>query len=177
MNQPRPTSAKVLILIVVTLLVTACGGSTAATPAPAEPLPRDVLLGLLLSYTGPIGRMETPADTLSQELVAHGTTQAFSLTGGNPPCPGWVNTTPDYIFQLATSVPTLNLTFEVSNNVSLILVGSRSNEIYCTDAPQDALTSRPNLAIEQPALGMYAVFVGRGNLASENRGTLTVAGQ
>ena len=79
----------VLLLIAVALLAAACGSSTgsetgAATPT-LEPVPADVLARQLAGYTGQIGTLQAPGDTLERPLSLAGITQAVSLTGGNPP--------------------------------------------------------------------------------------------
>lgn len=168
----------VSILIAAALLVAACGGSNgastgAATPTP-EPVPVDVLARALAAYRGPIGVLQTPSDTLTQPLSVEGITQAVTLTGGNPPCPGLVNTgVPDYVFEVAADLEAVNVTFEGDTLGTLLIVGPLGAQIFCNEN----ITLQPSVAITQPAQGRYGVLVGRGNMTGANTGKLIVTGQ
>lgn len=178
MIQSRRTLAIVSIMIAVALLVAACGGSnsagsSAATPTP-EPVPASVLASALAAYTGPIGVLQSPSDTLTQPLSVEGITQAVTLTGGDPPCPGLVNTgAPDYVFEVAADLSTVTVTFEGDTMGTLLIVGPQGARIFCNDN----ITQQPSVAISQPAQGRYGVLVGRGNMTGANTGRLIVAGQ
>lgn len=178
MTQSRRILSIASILIAAALLVTACGASNdastgAATPTP-EPVPVDVLARALAAYTGPIGVLQTPSDTLTQPLSVEGITQAVTLTGGNPPCPGLVNTgVPDYVFDVAADLNAVNVTFEGDTMGTLLIVGPQGAQIFCNKD----ITLRPSVAIPQPAQGRYGVLVGRGNMTGANTGKLIVAGQ
>lgn len=165
----------VLLLIALAVLVAACGGSgsTAATPTP-EPLPPDVLVRALAAYTGSVGVLQAPTDTLTQPLSVAGITQAAALTGGNPPCPGWVNTgVPDYVFEVAADLDAVTITFDGSTMGTLAVVGPQGARIFCNDN----ITMKPSVVISQPERGRYGVLVGRANLSGANTGKLTVSGQ
>jgi hypothetical protein len=170
----------VFALLVASLLIAACGGSSggesasATTPTP-EPLPTEVIATVVASYSGPIGRLESAGDTLTTPVNAIGTTQAFAYTGGNPPCPGWVSNVPDYLFQVTTDLNTLVVSFAGSTLGTLMVVGPQGREIFCTDETFSGLN--PAREIPQPEQGGYAVFVGRANLSGANQGVLTVTGQ
>lgn len=170
----------VALAIMAASLIAACGGSSgspttpAASPTP-EALPADVIARALAAYNGPIGQLQAPGDTLTAPVNALGVTQAFALTGGNPPCPGWVNTTPDYLFEVSTELNNLVVSFEGSTLGTLMIVGPQGRNIFCTD---EAFSGRnPVREIAQPEQGGYAVFVGRANLSGANTGKLTVTGQ
>ncbi len=107
----------ILLLIAVALLVAACGGSTgsendastgAATPT-LEPVPAEVLARQMAAYVGQVGALQSPSDTLERPLNLVGITQAVDLTGGSPPCPGYVDTAPDYVFDLTTALSVLKI--------------------------------------------------------------------
>ena len=178
MSKPRRPLSLISLLILFAMLVAACGGSgntgtTAATPTP-EPVPADVLARALAAYTGPIGVLQTPSDTLTQPLSVEGITQAVTLTGGDPPCPGLVNTgVPDYVFEVAAELDAVTVTFEGNTMGTLLIVGPQGAQIFCNDN----ITSRPSVVIDQPAQGRYGVLVGRGNMTGANTGRLIVAGQ
>jgi hypothetical protein len=171
----------VLLLIAVALLAAACGGSTgtetgAATPT-LEPVPADVLARQLAAYAGPTGTLQAPGETLERPLNLVGITQAVDLTGGNPPCPGFVDTVPDYVFDLKTDLATLNISFVGTGLSTLMVVTPAGQDIICTDAAEQEITLTPSLELPQPAQGRYMVYVGRGNLSGSNAGKLTVSGQ
>lgn len=168
----------VLLLIAAVLLVAACGGSSdagtaAATPTP-EPVPLDVLARALAAYTGSIGVLQAPGDTLTETFSVQGITQAATLTGGNPPCPGLVNTgVPDYVFEVAADLSAATVTFDGSTMGTLMIVGPQGAQIFCNDN----ITLTPSVEIQQPEQGRYGVLVGRGNMSGANTGKLTVTGQ
>ncbi len=178
MSKPRHPLSLVSLLILFALLVSACGGSgntgtTAATSTP-EPVPSDVLTRALAAYTGPIGVLRASTDTLTQALSVEGITQAVTLTGGSPPCPGLVNTgVPDYVFEVAADLDAATVTFEGNTLGTLLLVGPQGAQIFCNDN----ITLQPSVVIDQPAQGRYGVLVGRGNLTGANTGKLIVTGQ
>jgi len=179
---PMPKSRRILsivsILIAVALLAAACGGSNsastgAATPTP-EPVPVDVLAQALAAYTGPIGVLQAPSDIVTQPLSVEGITQAVTLTGGDPPCPGLVNTgVPDYVFEVAADLDTVNVSFDGTALGTILVVGPQGARIFCTEN----ITLQPSLLIDQPEQGRYGVLVGRGNMTGANAGKLTVTGQ
>jgi hypothetical protein len=68
--------------------------------------------------------LQAPGDTLERPLSLAGITQAVSLTGGNPPCPGFVDTVPDYVFDLKTDLAALNISF-VGTGLSTLMVVTR----------------------------------------------------
>ena len=178
MSTPRRRLPFISLLILVAMLLAACGGSNsastgAATPTP-EPVPVDVLARALAAYTGPIGVIQAPSDTLTQALSVEGITQAVTLTGGDPPCPGLVNTgVPDYVFEVATDLNTVNVSFDGTTLGTILVVGPQGSRIFCTEN----ITLQPSLVIDQPDQGRYGVLVGRGNMTGVNAGKLTVAGQ
>lgn len=178
MSKPRLPLSLISLLILFALLVAACGGSgntgtTAATSTP-EPVPADVLARSLAAYRGPVGVLQSPSDTLTQPLSVSGITQAVTLTGGNPPCPGLVNTgVPDYVFEVAADLDAVTVTFEGDTMGTLLIVGPQGAQIFCNDN----ITSRPSVVITPPAQGRYGVLVGRGNMTGANTGKLIVTGQ
>ncbi len=183
---PRSLSI-VLLLIAVVLLVAACGGSTgtetgastsAATPT-LEPVPAEVLARQMAAYVGQVGTLQTPNDTLERPLNLVGITQAVDLTGGNPPCPGYVDTAPDYVFDLATDLASLRISFVGNDLGTLMVLTPEGKNILCTglDGGANELTLTPSLDLPQPEQGRYMVYVGRGNLSGANTGKLTISGQ
>jgi len=176
MSTPKRPLLLTTLLILLTLLVAACGGSgsTGTTAATPEPVPADVLTRALAAYSGPIGVLQAPSDTLTQPLSVEGITQAVTLTGGNPPCPGLVNSgVPDYVFEVAADLDAVTVTFEGNTMGTLLIVGPQGAQIFCNDN----ITSQPNVVIDQPAQGRYGVLVGRGNMTGANTGRLIVTGQ
>jgi hypothetical protein len=168
----------VLFLIAVALLAAACGGSggsgTTAATATLEPVPADILVRALAAYTGPVGVVQAPTDMLTQALSVEGITQAATLTGGNPPCPGLVNTgVPDYVFEVAADLDAVTVSFDGSTMGTLMIVGPQGAQIFCNDN----ITTQPSVVIAQPEQGRYGVLVGRGNMSGANTGKLTVSGQ
>jgi hypothetical protein len=176
----------ILLLIAVALLVAACGGSTgsendastgAATPT-LEPVPAEVLARQMAAYVGQVGALQSPSDTLERPLNLVGITQAVDLTGGSPPCPGYVDTAPDYVFDLTTALSVLKIGFVGNDLGTVMVVTPEGKEILCTGLEgMGEMTLTPSLEIAQPAQGRYMVYVGRGNLSGANTGKLTVSVQ
>lgn len=171
-----------LLLIIMALLVTACGSSTgsengAATPT-LEPVPADVLARQMAAYVGQVGTLQSPSDTLERPLNLVGITQAVDLTGGNPPCPGYVDTAPDYVFDLKTGLTALKINFVGNDLGTVMVVTPEGKAILCTGLEgAGEMTMTPSLEIPQPEQGRYMVYVGRGNLSGANTGKLTISGQ
>jgi len=175
----------VLLLTVVALLAAACGGAATPASGPAadaatptlEPVPADVLARQLAAYTGQVGVLQAPNDTLERPLNLVGITQAVDLTGGNPPCPGYVDTAPDYVFDLTADLAKVTVSFVGTDLSTLMVVTPKGANILCTDAEKQEITLTPSLELTKPAQGRYMVYVGRGNLSGANTGKLTVTGQ
>ncbi len=174
----------VSLLVVVALLAAACGSSGSSSnpqaPEPTAtlvPVPADVLARQQAQYVGPIGELRTQGETLERPVNAEGITQAVDLTGGSPPCPGWVGTYPDYIFDVKADLANLRLDFVGAELSTLMVVTPAGRDIFCTgvNAPEISLT--PSIDIPQPEQGRYMVYVGRGNLSGATLGKLTVTGQ
>ncbi len=175
----------VVLLIVAALLAAACGGAATPAAAPAAnaatptlaPVPADVLAKQLAAYTGQIGVLKAPNDTLERPLSLAGITQAVNLTGGTPACPGYVDTVPDFVFDLATDLAVLRISFVGTGLSTLMVVTPKGKDILCTDVGSQEITLTPSLELAQPEQGRYMVYVGRGNLSGANTGKLTVTGQ
>lgn len=175
----------VLLLIAVALLAAACGGSTstengastsAATPT-MVPLPADVLARQMAAYTGPVGTLQTASETLERPLNLVGITAAAALTGGNPPCAGFVDTAPDYMFDLKTDLAVLRVGFVGNDLGTVMVVTPGGTNIICTGVEGQGMTMTPSVELPQPEQGRYLVYVGRGNMSGANTGKLTVSGQ
>lgn len=174
-----------LLLIAIALLVAACGGSTSPEPGASTsattptivPLPADVLARQLAAYVGQVGTLQSPSDTLERPLNLVGITQAVDLTGGSPACPGYVDTAPDYVFDLKTDLSVLRVAFVGNDLGTVMVVTPEGKNIICTGVDgQDEMTLTPSLEIPQPEQGRYMVYVGRGNLSGANTGKLTISG-
>lgn len=187
MSKPRHPLFVVFLLAAAALLIAACGGSTgagndasssAATPT-MEPVPADVLARQMAAYVGQVGTLQAPTDTLEQPLNLVGITQAVDLTGGDPACPGYVDTVPDYVFDLKTDLAVLRVAFVGNDLGTVMVVTPEGKSIVCTglDGAADEMTLTPSLELPKPEQGRYMVYVGRGNLSGANTGKLTVSGQ
>lgn len=181
MSKSKRSISFIALLLVLALFAAACGGSsgagtTVATPT-LEPVPADVLARQMAAYVGPIGTLQSPNDVLTIDRNLEGITQAVDLTGGSPPCPGWVDTVPSYVFDLMTDLSALQISFAGTDLSTLMVVTPGGQDILCTNLEGDTITVTPTLEIPQPDQGRYMVYVGRGSLTGVTAGTLTVSGR
>ena len=114
-----------------------------------------------------------PADVLSTDVKVTGTTQAYALTGGTPPCPGYVNTGPSYVFDVAAELGMVTVSFSGTGDASLAVV-TPSGDILCGDPAASGM--KPVQEIPKPAQGRYGVWVGRVAMVEELTGKLQVSG-
>lgn len=154
--------------LVILLALGAC--NTASTPAPAA-VGGATAQSAIDQYTGETATIDSPDDLLTAAVRVTGTTQAYALTGGNPPCPGYVNTIPSYVFDVTADLGKLTIAFAGSGEATLATL-TPTGEILCGDAAASGL--KPVQAITAPAQGRYGVWVGRIAMAEELAGTLEV---
>lgn len=100
--------------------------------------------------------------TLERPLSLAGITQAVNLIGGTPACPGYVDTVPDFVFDLATTW--LCLISFVGTGLSTLMVDAEGQG-HPLDVGSQEITLTPSLELAQPEQGRYMVYVGRGNLS------------
>ena len=154
--------------LVTLLILGACNSGSAPTPAAAGDTG---VQSAIDQYIGETGTIHSPADVLTTKVQVTGTTQAYALTGGTPPCPGYVNTAPSYVFDVAAALGTLTISFAGSGDATLATV-TPTGDILCGDAATSGL--KPVQEIATPGQGRYAVWVGRIQMAEELAGTLEV---
>ena len=154
--------------LLILLMLGAC--NTASTPAP-DAAGGATAQSAIDQYTGEIAAIDSPDDVLAAPVRVTGTTQAYALTGGNPPCPGYVNTIPSYVFDVTADLGKLTIALDGSGEATLATL-TPTGEILCGDAAASGL--KPAQAITAPAQGRYGVWVGRIALAEDLAGELEV---
>ena len=151
------------------LILSAC--NTGSTPTPDAAGDTNVQTAID-AYVGETATISNPADVLTTDVKVTGTTQAYALTGGNPPCPGYVNTAPSYVFDVAAELGKLTVSFTGTGDASLAVV-TPGGDILCGDPASSGL--KPVQEIAKPAQGRYGVWVGRIQMVEELAGKLQVS--
>lgn len=157
----------------------ACAGAqptpAAATEAASDAAASDAAASLLAAYRtfgGDIVALDAATPSTTVDVVnLTGTIPAYSLTGGNPPCPGFIRQAPDLVFTLAAAAPEVNLAFAGNQATNLIVV-QEGEEIVCPEVAAATLT--PSITLKDAQAGRYGVWVGRIDMDKPVDGKLTV---
>ena len=111
----------------------------------------------------------TPSTTVDVPDLT-GTIPAYTLTGGNPPCAGFVRQAPSLVFTLAADAPAVKIAF-VGNQATNLIVVQEGEEIVCPEVA--AATITPEITLNDAKAGRYGVWVGRINMNKAVAGKLT----
>jgi hypothetical protein len=161
--------------LVCLMFVAGCAQSQPAPTATAAATESDSAAAVLQAYRdfgGDVIALDatTPSATVDVADLT-GTIPAYSLTGGDPPCAGFVRTAPSLVFTLASDAPALQVAF-AGNQASNLIVVQEGEEIVCPEVA--AATITPKITLEQPKAGRYGVWVGRIDMDKPVDGKLTV---
>jgi hypothetical protein len=159
-----------IVIAGLLILLTLGACNTASTPAP-DTTGGATAQTAIDQYVGETATIDSPDDMLNAAIRVTGTTQAYALTGGNPPCPGYVNTVPSYVFDVTADLGKLTISFAGSGDATLATV-TPAGDILCGDTAASGL--KPVQEITAPGQGRYGVWVGRIALAEELAGELEV---
>lgn len=179
--QLRRYSGALLAAIFMLLAAAGCGQSQSTpTPAPApaaaatDQASSDAAASVIQAYRS-FGGQINPLDASSPvqtEKVSNlvGTIAAFALTGGNPPCAGFVQQVPSLVFTLGAGAKELQVAFDGDVPTTVIVV-AEGEAIVCDEkAP---VTMKPSLTLPKPAAGRYGVWIGRQDMRQPVNGTIT----
>jgi hypothetical protein len=149
------------------------GDSTQTATSQGDSDSAAAVLEAYRSYGGDIANL-TAASTFASTDVADvvGTIPAYDLTGGNPPCAGFVQAVPSLVFSLADAVAGVQVNFTGNQPTSLIVV-QEGEDIVC--AEDSAPTMTPSVFLAKPPAGRYGVWVGRVNMDEPVQGKLTAS--
>lgn len=148
---------------------------TAASDAAASDAAASDAASVLAAYRafgGDIVALDgaTPSATVDVADLT-GTIAAYSLTGGNPPCAGYIRQAPNLVFTLAAAAPEVSVTFAGNQATNLIVV-QEGEEIVCPEVAAATLT--PSITLTDAQAGRYGVWVGRIDMEQPVDGKLTV---
>lgn len=173
-----------MMLVVISMFVlvafTGCAAAqeqnTLPTETPTNDTQTDTAEAILQEYRqfgGEVAELSASNPSISATVSdVVGTTPAYALTQGNPPCVGYMQSLPSLVFTLATDEPAIYVAFE--GNTTTTLVGVvEGEEIVCDETA--ALTRTPELVVTQPAVGRYGVWIGRTDMQEPINGKLTVS--
>ena len=175
-NRPAWKHFGFALLASLLVLVVAGCASTQPQPEAAAPAETNVeaLLNAFRSFGGEVLTVDAATPSVSAEVSTVGTTAAATVTQGNPPCAGFIETLPSMVFKLDMAATALDIAFDGATN-STIIVLDEGGQIYCdANAP---LTAKPTYTLSAPTAKGYAVYVGRTNMQQPASGTLTVTAQ
>ena len=124
------------------------------------------------SFGGDIVALDATTPSTTVDVVnLTGTIPAYSLTGGNPPCPGFIRQAPNLVFTLAAAASEVSVTF-AGNQASNLIVVQEGEEIVCPEVAAATLT--PSITLTDAQAGRYGVWVGRIDMDKPVDGKLTV---
>jgi hypothetical protein len=157
------------------MFVAGCAQSQPAPTATAAAMESDSASAVLQAYReygGDVVPMDATTPSVTVDVAdLTGTIAAYSLTGGDPPCTGFVRTAPSLVFTLASDAPALQVAF-AGNQASNLIVVQEGEEIVCPEIA--AATNTPEITLDQPKAGRYGVWVGRIDMDKPVDGKLTV---
>lgn len=189
MPKTRTFAGRLAVGAVVTaslIFLAACGGSSQATAtATAAAAAGDSAAGsadsgdaagVLAAYQNFGGEIvaldaNNPSTTTAVADLT-GTIPAYSLTGGQPPCPGFVRQAPSLVFTLAVDQPAVKVSFAGNQATNLIVV-KQGGDIDCPEVAAATLT--PEIMIKDAKAGQYGIWVGRINMNEAVNGKLTAS--
>lgn len=163
-----------LTLLLAVLLAAACG-QPETTPDDVNEPEEDTAAAVLEAYRnfgGEIQELSATNPTLTSEVDdLQGTVPAYDLTGGNPPCTGFVRAVPSLVFTLGADASAVKVAF-AGNALSTLIVVAEGEEIVCDPAASPVL--KPEMMLETPKAGRYGVWIGRADNQVTLDGALTV---
>lgn len=172
------------LLIACLVVLAACGGSSqsAATAtadagsAASSGSTSDAAAGMVAAYQslgGKIVALDAANPTATTDVAdLTGTIAAYSLTGGQPPCPGFVRQAPSLVFTLAADQPAVKVSF-AGNQATNLIVAMQGGDIDCPEV--EAATLTPEITVKDAKAGQYGIWVGRINMDDPVNGKLTAS--
>jgi hypothetical protein len=156
----------------ITATATAAAGDSAAGSSELSDSAAAVLKAYA-SYGGKIAALDVDNPSATTDVAdLTGTIAAYELTGGNPPCPGFVSQVPSLVFTLAADQPAVKVSFAGNQATNLILV-KQGGVIDCPQVAAATLT--PEITLTDAKAGQYGIWVGRINMTDPVNGKLTAS--
>lgn len=173
-------------VIACLMFLAACGGSSQATAtATAAAAAGDSAAGSAASgdaagvlaayqnFGGEIVALDANNPSTTTDVAdLTGTIAAYSLTGGQPPCAGFVRQAPSLVFTLAADQPAVKVSFAGNQATNLIVV-KQGGDIDCPEVAAATLT--PEITLQDAKAGQYGIWVGRIDMDKPVDGKLTAA--
>jgi hypothetical protein len=164
------------VLLICAMVLAGCGPAQPAAPATAEAADGNGAAAVLEAYRAFGGELVTLGDanpSVSVDVVdLTGTIAAYELTGGDPPCSGFIRQAPSLVFTLESAQPGVRIAFTGNQPANLVIV-EEGEQITCPPLAETA--AQPEYTLEQPAAGRYGVWIGRVDMQEPVEGTLTAA--
>ncbi len=164
-----------LAVILVLIAIAGCGQAPSNSTASSQDAgdTAEAVLQAYRAYGGAVASLSTTSPTAAADVTnVVGTIPAYDLTGGKPPCAGFLQAVPSLVFALATDAPTVKIAFAGDTPTTLMVV-AEGEAIICDERAQFTMT--PELTLQQPKAGRYGVWIGRSDLDKPINGKVTVA--
>ena len=170
-------------LVACLVVLAACGGSsqpaataTADAGSAAGSDAGSAAEGMVAAYQslgGKIVALDAGNPTATTDVAdLTGTIAAYELTGGQPPCPGFVRQAPSLIFTLAADQPAVKVSF-AGNQATNLIVAQQGGDIDCPEVAAATLT--PEITLTDAKAGQYGIWIGRINMDDPVNGKLTAS--
>ena len=168
------------VVLACLVLLAACGGSSqpaaTATADSGSAASSDSAAAVLAAYQnfgGEIVALDADNPSTTTDVAdLTGTIAAYDLTGGQPPCPGFVRQAPSLVFTLAADQPGVKVSFAGNQATNLIVV-KQGGDIDCPEV--EAATLTPEITLQDAKAGQYGIWVGRINMDEPVNGKLTAS--
>jgi hypothetical protein len=169
-----------IALLLCLLTLAACSGAQPAATETATTAPdtaandsAEEVLQAYRTYGGEVVPLDAASSSVTVDVVdLAGTIAAYDLTGGNPPCYGFIRTAPSLVFTLAEDQAGIHLSFR-GNQVTNLIIVEEGEDVTCP--PVAAATATPEFTLENATAGRYGIWIGRIDMDKPVEGQLTVS--
>ena len=114
-----------------------------------------------------------PGASLKAEVTTEGEIPLFQFPLTKT-CGGLVAAKPSFVFKVVGKPAQVSVNFESDTDSTLLVVGNSLKTVECNDDAEPGKNINPQVKLDSPAEGVYAVYVGRLDPSKPVKGTLTI---
>ena len=114
-----------------------------------------------------------PGATLKAEVTTEGEIPLFQFPLTKT-CGGLVAAKPSFVFKVVGKPAQVSVNFEGDTDSTLLVIGNSLKTVECNDDAEPGKNINPQVKLDSPAEGVYAVYVGRLDPSKPVKGTLTI---